>query len=199
MQTQIQTVQTVEIKSMIAQGATYENTCLALVMLMPDNVRAMNSFFLSRAGQYTSITYKRDCKVLKSCIDAIVKVTTSIFRVGVEYNNIGRVITSHNNGEVAKEGLDKGNYKLSPILYFSMNTGKFRFAIAPTFNTNVMRTAKYYRNDVEINKEDLYGELASSEMSIDDMAKANRPCNRKSEDSEALLLTFNPEGIIDYH
>ena len=171
----------------------------ALLFLLPEIIRAMNAFFLARAGQYLSITYKRECKKLKGYDDVYIeKETVSVFRVGIEYNNIGRVQNAHESGEVNKEGLDEGNYKLSPILYYSIHTGKFRFAIAPTFNTSVIKHTRYFRNGEVVDKESLYSILAASEMSVKDMAKAGRKCNR-NEEKESLLLTFNPEGIIEYH
>jgi len=192
-------IETEQVKTALAEGVSYENIVLILMMLIPDNIRAMNLFFMSRAGQYLSITYRHDRKTLKSCMDRIEKQTTSVFRCGVEYNNIGRVIDAHESGAVAKEGLDEGNFKLSPILYFSINTGKFRFAIALSFNSHVSRNVRYYRQGNEVEKSTLFQDLAASEMTVAEMALACRKCNRKEDERETLLMTLNPEGIVDYH
>lgn len=191
--------ETETIRAQIAQGIDAQSIVFVLLSFLPDAIRAMNAFFLARAGQYLSITYKRECKKLKGYEDIYIeKEAVSVFRVGIEYNNIGRVQNAHESGKVNKEGLDEGNFKLSPILYYSIHTGKFRFAIAPTFNTSVIKHTRYFRNGEVVDKESLYSILAASEMSVEDMNKAGRKCNRK-EEKEPLLLTFNPENIVEYH
>lgn len=176
---------------------TTDSATLATVLrnALPEDVKSMEAVLLAKSGKYVRLTNKRLAKTLKGCDSIIEKQTTTTLRAGIEYSAQARVNDAYLSDSMQKTGLPESMIKLSSVLCFNLKTRNYLFAFAPTYN-NPNKVEQWFSNGKEVSKESLYADLQASEMSVDEMAKANRPCNRAEKSHETFWLFYKAQDII---
>lgn len=117
---------------------------------------------MARKGQFTRIVMERDAKTLKGR-QPIRKHSELNCRIGVEYENIGKVKEMRDQG-VEKGAMAWGTWVLYPIL----KTHKGEYYIRVSTIPNNFPTTKYFRDGVEITKEQAKADCLASEFSEKD-------------------------------
>lgn len=88
----------------------------------------------AKAGQITTIVYKRPVKVKKKgplANSKVEKISMFLVRTGLEYNNQKVVQEGHESGEIQKLGLPDYMEKLSRVHYRNKNNGKDFIGVTP--------------------------------------------------------------------
>lgn len=124
----------------------------------------------SKKGQFSSVTWARTCKTLKSCSDTITKRTTaSAVRIGASYDNMAVVKEGRANGELPKEnqglrGMVWINY---PITLASIHNGREYLRIETASNSHF--STEYFKNGIKVEKSQIIDLLQSSEKRSGDV------------------------------
>lgn len=118
---------------------------------------------LNKKGQFVSFKTERNLKVKKNQTP-IVKVSEFIARIGVDYDNMQSVKTKRENGELPEEnqGLAWGEWVKFP--YLIAHKDQFYLRCSTTKNSHQKGKVKYYRNGVEISKEEAKAASLASEF-----------------------------------
>lgn len=96
--------------------------------------------FLGKTGQICSVTWQRDCKVLKACPHKIEKRVSAILRAGLNYDNQAIVKEKREIGELPSEnvGLLWGAWFVFPYVIAHKGENYLRFFPFP--NGRIERT-----------------------------------------------------------
>ena len=127
---------------------------------LPARVQALCAL----TGQFVSFRIVRELKVRKGK-DPIIKDSTCVCRVGVDYDNIQVVDAKRDAGLLPKEnaGLPWGQWALFPYVIEHKGNYYFRCTQVNGNKSSIPKTV-YRRNGVEITKEEAQADALASEF-----------------------------------
>lgn len=119
-----------------------------------------------KKGQFATVSTERECKIRKGR-EPIQKHSTFTIRVGVNYDNQADVQEKRENGELPSEnnGLPWGEWVDGYFPYLIENKGVYYVRLTPVYgNENNKQTAQYFRNGVEITRDEAQADCLASEF-----------------------------------
>lgn len=127
------------------------------------NTTTILSNLLEKKGQFGSIKYQRRVKTRKAFEDVdIVKKTKTVFRAGIKYDNIGKVIDKRESGELpaTNAGLNGFIWIAYPYLLKSLKNDELYVRLYPS---NSVPHVEYYMNGQLVDKHQIEHMLLASE------------------------------------
>lgn len=120
---------------------------------------------LALKGQFASLCTERPLKVKKGKIE-IMKRSTFVCRVGVNYDNIATVKEDRANGDLPAEnaGLPWGSWVPGLFPYVIAHKGCHYFRCTSVKNDSSIPKVSYTRNGVEISKDEAKADALASEF-----------------------------------
>ena len=126
----------------------------------------------TRKGVNVRLSWKRNCKVKKTCQDLIEKATVAVGRLGIDYNNQASVIEKRENGELPEEAQPiwggKGAWVIFPYLFRHTVTNKLYMRLYNGTSKTAKPTVQFYRNGDPVSKSELETVLLASEKKTSD-------------------------------
>jgi hypothetical protein len=126
------------------------------------NNEVLMSRILSKKGQIATITTSRAMKTRKG-MDAIIKTSTFQTRLGIDYDNLSKVVAKRKVGDLPAEnqGLKYGEWAIFPFLILVKDTLQLRCNV---FNSSFKGITEYTCNGVSIDKETAQERCLKSEF-----------------------------------
>ena len=122
---------------------------------------------LGKRGTFANVKYSRPCKVKKSCVDTITKVTVaSNVRIGAQYDALqstkdAKGVKTTAEAHNLNSGLKGMSWVSYPTILKSDKTNKEYVRIET--NKNSKFDTHYFKNGVEVNKSEIADSLLASE------------------------------------
>jgi hypothetical protein len=124
---------------------------------------AMNT----RKGVNIRLSWRRDCKVKKTCADSIEKATVAVGRIGINYDNMASVKEKRENGDLPEESQPiwhgKGEWLIFPYLIRHTVTNELYLRIYHGTSKTAIPTVQFYKNGEPIRKGEIEDVLLASE------------------------------------
>lgn len=136
-----------------------------------------------KGGAYIAIQYARKCKTKKGVPD-ITKITRTVARVGINYENINAVKemrVGENSVHIQSHELNGLVWKQFPYLLENPQTGKIYFRLIATNSQYCQTKTEYLINGIQQKKEDIENFLYSSE---------------KNSGNKPLVYNINIDDIV---
>jgi hypothetical protein len=122
------------------------------IQQMPEGIAKL----LKMKGTIATLKTEKSCKTRKTAGDiSVTKVSTFQCRIGVNYDNVAAVKEKRENGELPAEnaGLPWGRFVDGLFPYVIEHNGTFYFRCT-TVNNNYIPEVHYFKNAVEISKDE---------------------------------------------
>lgn len=119
-----------------------------------------------KKGQFATVSTVRECKVRKGKA-TIEKHSTFTIRVGVNYDNQAAVVEKRADGELPSEnaGLPWGEWVDGYFPYLIEHKGTYYVRLTPVYGNEANKqTAKYFRDGVEITRDEAKADCLASEF-----------------------------------
>ena len=119
-------------------------------------------------GANIIVEWSRNGKTRKGVADAITKDVRMVGRIGIEYDHMGAVQEKRENGELPSEnqGLPWGRFEIYPYLIEHKGTRDLR--LYKGTSKTVQPKAVWYKNGVEVSRDEVAPYLLKSELSSKD-------------------------------
>lgn len=126
---------------------------------LPENIGKL----LAIKGQIVTLLTEKTCKTRKSVTDIISKSSRFQCRLGVNYDAMKAVIEKRESGELPKEnaGLSWGQWLIFPYIITHNECYYFRCS---TVNNNYIPEVHYFKNGIEITKDEAKAMCLASEF-----------------------------------
>lgn len=126
------------------------------------NNEVLMSRILSKKGQIATITTSRAMKTRKG-MDAIIKTSTFQTRLGIDYNNLSKVVVKREAGDLPAEnqGLKYGEWAIFPFLIRVKDTLQLR---CNSFNSSFNTITEYTCNGAVIDRDTVKERCLASEF-----------------------------------
>lgn len=143
-------------------------TSIATAAGIAANVNALvDEAMNTRKGVNIRLSWRRNCKVKKSCQDVIEKATTAVGRIGINYDNMASVQAKRENGELPEESQPiwhgKGEWLIFPYLIRHTVTNELYLRIYHGTSQTAKPTVQFYRNGMPVSKDEIESVLLASE------------------------------------
>jgi len=126
------------------------------------NIEVLMSRILSKKGQIATLTTERTMKTRKG-FDTIIKTSTYQTRLGIDYDNLSKVIVKREVGDLPAEnqGLKYGEWFIFPFLINYKDVLQLR---CNRFNSNFKNITEYTCNGVSIDMDTVKARCLASEF-----------------------------------
>jgi hypothetical protein len=115
-------------------------------------------------GANIIVEWNRAGKTRKGVAEQITKSVRMVGRIGIEYDNIGKVQAKRENGELPAEnqGLKWGRYEIYP--YLIEHKGNRYLRLYKGTSDKVKPKVVWYRNGIEVSRDEIAPLLLKSEL-----------------------------------
>jgi hypothetical protein len=120
---------------------------------------------LNKKGTIVTVTAQKSVKVKKGRAP-ITKLSVFQARLGINYDNMASVKEKRDNGILPEQnqGLPWGNWKVFPYVIEHNGKEYIRFS---KVNSSMKTKTHYYRNGIEITRDEVYNDCLASEKPKD--------------------------------
>lgn len=150
-------------------------------LLNNDNSKAFVEACNSRKGQFVELSFRsRPAPSKDSKGKVLEKVSTGIFRTGINYANLSPIKTAIEAGERGEVGsLPWGEWAVFPLVIANKGKEYLRITTSPFHRP----TVRYFVDSVEVSKEHFESHLSPSNRS-------------KPEDKPALVFNIDADNLL---
>lgn len=124
---------------------------------------------LNKKGQFSSLVWRKPCKVYKNVAEVIEKETSANgVQIGAAYDNCKKVIEGRENGELPAENAGLNGLEWVQYPYITRNPKSNKEYLRITLTNNSHFHSKFFENGVETTKEAIIDKLTATERNHSD-------------------------------